>query len=68
MKYVSERIVNISELERILADILIKSQIVKSSSCESDRQELLCEIIDLANKGTRFEFNIERRITSLCSE
>lgn len=68
MKHISERIVNLSDLEKILADISIMSQMAQNSSRENDRKELLCEIVNLADKAAHFEFHIESRITSLCSE
>ena len=55
MEYISERITNISELEKTLELLNIKSQLIKQSTCISDIQALASE------KAAGFEFRIEKR-------
>ena len=61
MEYISERITNISELEKTLELLNIKSQLIKQSTCISDIQALASNIASLSEKAARFEFRIEKR-------
>ena len=61
MEYISERITNISELEKALELLNIKSQLIKQSTCISDIQSLSSDIVSLSEKAARFEFRIEKR-------
>lgn len=61
MEYLSERITNISELEKLLEMINIKAQIAKKSTCISDIQVLAADIAALSKKAADFEFRIENR-------
>ena len=61
MEYISERITNISELEKTLELLNIKSQLIKQSTCISDIQELASDIASLSEKAAGFEFRIEKR-------
>lgn len=68
MQFISERIVNISELEKILSDIHLLSQIAQSSSCDEEKQKLLCEIEKAADQAAHFQFRLESRITTIANE
>ena len=66
MEYISERITNISELEKTLELLNIKSQLIKQctckqSTCISDIQALASDIASLSEKAAGFEFRIEKR-------
>ena len=61
MEYISERITNISELEKTLELLNIKSQLIKQSTCISDIQVLASDIASLSEKASGFEFRIEKR-------
>lgn len=61
MEYISERITNISELEKMLELLNIKSQLIKQSTCISDIQALASDIASLSKKAVDFEFRIEKR-------
>ena len=61
MEYISERITNISELEKTLELLNIKSQLIKQSTCISDIQALASDIASLSEKAAGFEFSIEKR-------
>lgn len=61
MEYLSERITNISELEKLLETINIKAQIARKSTCISDIQALILDIDELSNRAMNFEFKIEKR-------
>lgn len=68
MEFMSERVVNISDLEKILTDIFLLSQIAQNSSCDDDKQKLLCKIERLADQAAHFEFHLESRITTITNE
>lgn len=61
MKYLSERITNISDLEKLLETINIKAQIARKSTCISDIQALVSDIASLSEKAANFELRIEKR-------
>ena len=61
VEYISERITNISELEKTLELLNIKSQLIKQSTCISDIQALASDIASLSEKAAGFEFRIEKR-------
>lgn len=61
MEYLSERITNISELEKLLENINIKAQIARKSTCISDIQALVSDIASLSEKAANFELRIEKR-------
>lgn len=61
MEYLSERITNISELEKLLETIKIKAQIARKSTCISDIQALVSDIVYLSEKAAKFELRIEKR-------
>lgn len=61
MEYLSERITNIAELEKLLATININAQIARKSTCISDIQALVSDIADLSQKAAKFEFKVEKR-------
>lgn len=61
MEYLSERITNISELEKLLEMINIKAQIAKKCTCISDIQALAADIAAISKKAAEFEFSIEKR-------
>lgn len=61
MEYLSERITNISELEKLLENINIKAQVARKSTCISDIQALASDITSLSEKAAGFEFRIEKR-------
>lgn len=61
MEFISERITNISELEKLLEMIHIKSQLAKTSTCMSDIQALASDIEILSDSALSFEFRIEKR-------
>ena len=61
MEYISERITNISELEKTLELLNIKSQLIKQSTCISDIQVLASDIASLSEKASGLEFRIEKR-------
>ena len=61
MEYLSERITNISELEKLLEMINIKAQTARKSACISDIQALVSDIASLSEKAASFEFRIEKR-------
>lgn len=57
----SERITNISELEKLLEMINIKAKIAIKSTCISDIQALVSDIASLSEKAAKFELRIEKR-------
>ena len=57
----SERITNISELEKLLEMINIKAKIARKSTCTSDIQALVSDIASLSEKAAKFELRIEKR-------
>ena len=61
MEYLSERITNIAELEKLLETININAQIARKSTCISDIQALILDIDELSNRAMNFEFKIEKR-------
>ncbi|WP_455527223.1 hypothetical protein [Huintestinicola sp.] len=61
MEYLSERITNISDLEKLLENINIKAQVARKSTCISDIQALASDIASLSEKAAGFEFRIEKR-------
>lgn len=61
MEYLSERITNISDLEKLLENINIKAQVARKSACISDIQALASDIASLSEKAAGFEFKIEKR-------
>lgn len=61
MEYISERITNISELEKTLELLNIKSQLIKQSTCISDIQALVSDIAYLSEKAAKFELRVEKR-------
>ena len=61
MEYLSERITNISELEKLLETINIKAQVARKSTCISDIQALILDIDNLSDQAMNFEFKIEKR-------
>lgn len=61
MEFLSERITNISELEKLLEMIHIKSQLARKSTCMSDIQALVSDIEILSDSALSFEFRIEKR-------
>lgn len=67
MQYISERIVNIANLEKILTDIHLLSQIAQNSS-GAETQKLLRKIEKLADQAVHFQFCIESRITDIRKE
>ena len=67
MQYISERIVNISDLEKLLTDIHMLSQIARNSSGD-ETQKLLREIEKLANQAAHFQFRLESRVTNIRKE
>ena len=64
MQYISERIVNISDLEKLLTDIYLLSQIAQNSSGD-ETQKLLREIEKLADESANLQFRLESRITTI---
>lgn len=67
MQYISERVVNISDLEKILTDIHLFSQIAQNSSGD-ETQKLLRKIEKLADQAVHFQFCIESRVTNIRKE
>ena len=68
MIYVSERVVNISELEKMIDTALINSQLlnkeIKSNSSSSEKIEELSDlVIGELKRIANFEFCVERRKT-----
>lgn len=61
VEYLSERITNISELEKLLETINIKAKIARKSTCTSDIQALVSDIAYLSEKASKFELRIEKR-------
>ena len=61
VEYLSERITNISELEKLLETINIKAKIARKSTCTSDIQALVSDIASLSEKAAKFERRIEKR-------
>ena len=61
MEYISERITNISELEKTLELLNIKSQLIKQSTCISDIKALVSDIAYLSEKAAKFELRVEKR-------
>lgn len=61
MEYLSERITNISELEKLLENINIRAQIAEKSTCISDIQALVSDIAVLSEKAAKFELRVEKR-------
>lgn len=60
MQYITERITNIGELEKIIEHSYFLAQQLLNTSPENDRfKELVC----LLNKAKEFEFCLERRKT-----
>lgn len=66
MQHISERIVNITDLEKILTDIHLLSQIAQNSSGD-ETQKLLHEIGRLADEAANFQFRLESRITTIAN-
>ncbi len=66
MKYISERVVNISDLEKLLTDIHLLSQIAQNSPGD-ETQKLLCKIERLADEAVHFQFRLENRITTIAN-
>ena len=62
MQHISERIVNIADLEKIH----ILSQIAQNSSGD-ETQKLLHEIGRLADEAANFQFRLESRITTIAN-
>lgn len=65
MEYISERITNISELEKLLENINIKAQVARKSTCISEIQALASDIACLSEKASGFEFRVEKRRVTL---
>ena len=62
MDYITERITNLAELEKIIDKCyLIAQEIHKESSCINSLM-----LVDLLKTASEFEFCIERRKTSYC--
>ena len=61
MEYLSERITNISDLEKLLENINIKAQVARKSACILEIQALASDIASLSEKAAGFEFRIEKR-------
>ena len=61
MECLSERITNISELEKLLENINIKAQIAEKSTCISDIQALVSDIAYLSDQAAKFELRVEKR-------
>ena len=66
MQHISERIVNIADLEKILTDIHILSQIAQNSSGD-ETQKLRQEKGRLADEAANFQFRLESRITTIAN-
>ena len=66
MQHISERIVNRADLEKILTDIHLLSQIAQNSSGD-ETQKLLHEIGRLADEAANFQFRLESRITTIAN-
>ena len=60
LEYISERIVNIAELEDIIETCFIQAQLLQK---ESSRKESFQPLIDNLQKAKNFEFGIEIRKT-----
>lgn len=62
MWYITERITNIAELEKILQECRIMSQILQKKCNDECAQSLTKKL----NEAIKFEFKIERRKTTYC--
>ena len=61
IKYVSERITNIAELEKIIGKCCVIAQEIKKESPDNANSLMLVELLE---KASGFEFHIERRKTT----
>lgn len=61
IKYVSERITNIAELEKIIGKCYVIAQEIKKESPGNTNSLML---VDLLEKASNFKFHIERRKTT----
>lgn len=64
MDYISERITNIAELEKLIEECYIQAQLLQK---ESPHKENFQQLIDNLQKARNFEFKIERRKTHHCT-